>query len=148
MYNVNNLDFVPFQSIGFFQLGGNISQYKDLLSDWEFEPIDEYGKEYYKSSDENLMIAVRNQIIESIFCYKEVLYNNTNLIGLSIQEFKDLLNVEPIGDIEKYDFEDDNYPQFVYEFERIGLQVWEKNGVIVTVIAGSKENYSNEPFYD
>lgn len=148
MNNINDLDFVPFKSIGFFQLGGNISQYKDLLFNWEFEPVDKYGKEYYKSSDDNLMIAVRNHIIESIFCYKEICYNSINLIGLSIQEFKELLNVEPIGEVDKYDFEDDNQPQFVYEFDSIGLQVWEKNGVIVTIIAGSKDNYSSEPFYE
>lgn len=148
MCNVNDLNFVPFKSIVFFQLGDNISQYKDLLSDWEFEPIDQYGKEYYKSSDDNLMIAVRNQAIESIFCYKEIHYNNINLIGLSIQAFKDLLNVEPVGEVDKYDFEDDNQPQFVYEFESVGLQVWEKNGVIVTIIAGGKDNYSSEPFYE
>jgi hypothetical protein len=33
------------------------------------------------------------------------------------------------------DFEDDGIPQFVYEFETIGLQVWEKNSRIVTIIA-------------
>lgn len=137
----------PFESVGNFGFGENIIQYQKILSDWEFEPADKFGKAYYKSPDDNLMLAVRNQKIESIFCYRWVYYQGVNLMGLTVQAFENLLNAKPVGKIEQYDFEHDGFPQYVYEFESVGLQIWEKQGKIITIIAGGKDNYSNEPFY-
>lgn len=139
---------IPLQSISSFQFDSDILQYQMLLSNWELEPMDEFGKEYYKSPDNNLMLAVRKQKLESIFCYQTLYYQNINLIGLTIAELCQLFNTQPTGEVSEYDFEDDGYPQFVYQFDTIGLQVWEKQGKIVTIIASGQESYSNEPFYD
>lgn len=143
----DSLIIIPFQSVGGFEFGVNIAQYQAVLADWEFEPTDEFGKAYYKSPDGNLILAIREQKIESIFCYQSVYYQGFNVIGLTVQTFENLSNAKPVGDIEQYDFEDDGLPQFVYEFESVGLQIWEKQGKIVTIIAGGKDNYSAEPFY-
>lgn len=138
---------IPFKSVGDFGFGENIAQHQKILSDWEFEPVDKFGKVYYKSPDDNLMLAVRNQKIESIFCYRWVYYQGINLIGLTVQAFENLSNAKPVGDIEQYDFEHDGFPQYVYEFESVGLQIWEKQEKIITIIAGGKDNYATEPFY-
>ncbi|WP_228376092.1 hypothetical protein [Neisseria meningitidis] len=42
----------------------------------------------------------------------------------------------------------ESYPTYVYEFDEIGVQAWEAKGKIVTIIAGGKDNYSTEPYYD
>ena len=85
--------------------------------------------EFYESQDGSFFITVRENKIDSIFCYKELFYKNTNLIKLTIDQFKIITESNFIGKIDELDFEDDGIPQFVYEFETIGLQVWEKSGL-------------------
>lgn len=143
----NKLAFIPFKSIGKFIFDTNIDEYRDELTSFNYEEPDEFNKEYYRSQDDNLMIAVRKNILESIFSYKELYYENTNLIGLSLSEFQKLLQVDDVGHVEEYDLGDE-VPQFVYQFDDIGVQVWTKQDKVVTIIASGKESYSDEPFED
>lgn len=143
----NKLEFIPFKSIGKFIFDTNIDAYHDELTSFNYEEPDEFNKEYYRSHDDNLMIAVRNNVLESIFCYKELYYQNTNLIGLNLVEFQKLLQSNYVGDVEEYDLGDE-VPQLVYQFDEIGVQVWTKQDKVVTIIASGKESYSDEPFED
>lgn len=144
MMNGNDIVLNPFQSVDIFGLDSQIENYQSYLNYWHYEPDDEFGKSYYKSLDGNLMIAVRNQKIESIFCYQSLYYKGVNLIGLTLNDFKALMNTEPVGEVDELDFEMDGYPQFVYEFERVGLQVWEKQDLIVTIVASGQDSYLDE----
>ena len=142
------LEFTPWQSVGIFKFDDNIINYQQELSDWYLSPKDEYGVEHYHLNDDSRMMSVRNGKIGSIFCYETLIYQGVNLIGLTIDEFKRITQSDYVGDVDVLDFEDDGYPQSVYEFEDIGAQVWEKQGKIVTIIVAGKDSYSDEPFDD
>lgn len=141
----NKLVFIPLNSIGKFIFDTDVNQYYDELAVFNYEETDEFNKEYYKSQDGNLIIAVRKNILESIFCYKELYYKNTNLLGLSLSEFSKLLQTDHVGYVEEYNLGDE-VSQFVYQFDEIGVQVWTKQSKVVTIIASGLESYSDEPF--
>lgn len=141
----NKLVFIPLNFIGKFIFDTDVNQYYDELAVFNYEETDEFNKEYYKSQDGNLIIAVRKNILESIFCYKELYYKNTNLLGLSLSEFSKLLQTDHVGYVEEYNLGDE-VSQFVYQFDEIGVQVWTKQSKVVTIIASGLESYSDEPF--
>lgn len=141
-------EFTPWQSVGVFKFDDDIVKYQERLADWAFEPKDSYGDEYYKSNDGTRMISVHKGKIGSIFCYDTLIYQDTNLIGLTVHEFAQLLDTKPTGEPEEMDFEDDGYPQTIYDFDDIGVRVWEKKGKIVTIIVAGKDSYSDEPYED
>lgn len=142
------MNFIPFCCVGEFEFERTILDYPILRLNWIFEPADEFCKEYYHRPDGGVILAVRHQIIESIFCYDEIVFNGVNLIGLTISELQILMNTQYVGTVDVLDFEDDGYPQSVYDFDEVGLQVWEKQGKVITIIAGGKNNYSTLPFYE
>ena len=142
------LEFTPWQSVGIFKFDDDIANYQNELTSWIFEPLDKYGDEHYKTPNDTRIISVHNSKIGSIFCYETLIYQGVNLIGLTIDEFKNITQSDYVGDVDVLDFEDDGYPQSVYEFEDIGAQVWEKQGKIVTIIVAGKDSYSDEPFDD
>lgn len=144
----NILEFIPWQSVGIFKFDDDIVNYQDKLTDWWFEPKDEYGVKHYHLNDDTRMISIRDGKIGSIFCYETLIYQSVNLIGLTIDEFKAVTGADYVGDVDVLDFEYDGYPQSVYEFESIGAQVWEKQGKIVTIIVAGKDSYSDEPCDD
>ena len=85
----NALIFIPWKSVGIFKFDDEIKNYQTELSDWIFEPKNEYGTEHYHTQDDTRMIAVnKQQKIQSIFCYECLMYQGVNLIGLSINDFQ------------------------------------------------------------
>lgn len=130
-----------FQSVGNFILNSNI---KDYIEKYPFE-INDYTYEqnapavHYSLDNPKLTLFVENNIIKEIACYEELLYRGRNLIGMGIEELISHTGENYEGEIDCLDFEDDNIPQFVYEFESMGLQVWVKGkqGRIVTIIVSS-----------
>lgn len=141
--------FTPWQSVGVFKFDDEITHYHKSLSNWRFEAQNEYGTAFYHHPHDDFMISVdKHQKIQSIFCYDTLIYQDTNLIGLTVHEFAQLLDTKPTGEPEEMDFEDDGYPQTIYDFDDIGAQVWEKKGKIVTIIVAGKDSYSDEPYED
>ncbi|MDO4896522.1 MAG: hypothetical protein Q3971_04080 [Moraxella sp.] len=140
----NVLEFAPWQSVGIFKFDDDIVKYQTELAQWRFEPKDEYSTEHYHLDDYRIVSVNKQQKIQSIFCYETLIYQGTNLIGLTIDEFKSVTGADYVGDVDVLDFEDDGYPQSVYEFESIGAQVWEKQGKIITIIVSGKDSYSDE----
>ncbi|MDM1046612.1 hypothetical protein HX004_08385 [Myroides sp. 1354] len=133
---------IPFQSVGDFVLKSNIDNYikeysfciRDYSSDLA-TPAAHYSVDYPR-----MALFVENNLIEEVACYEELLYKGRNLIGMKIEEFISHTGENFVGEIDCLDFEDDGLPQYVYEFESIGLQVWVKGrkGNILTIIASSK----------
>ncbi|CBY91503.1 hypothetical protein predicted by Glimmer/Critica [Neisseria meningitidis WUE 2594] len=89
----------------------------------------------------------KNKII-SIFCYQELYFMGVNLIGLNFEDFKQLFHHPKSYGVDEYYLSNESYPTYVYEFDEIGVQAWEAKGKVVTIIAGGKDNYSTEPYYD
>lgn len=144
----NVLEFTPWQSVGIFKFDDDVTNYQHELDDWIFEPTDKYGNEHYKTQDDTRIISIYKGKIGSIFCYDMLTHQGVNLIGLTIDEFSKHLNATYIGNPEEIDFEDDGYPQTIYDFEDIGARVWVKQGKIITIIVAGKDSYSDEPCYD
>ena len=129
--------FIPFKRVGDFKISSLVMDY---FNSHEFEILPKDGKydcEKYTFSNPSISLFVENGVIESIYCDEECLYKGRNLIGMHIDEFISHTGEKYYGKIDEVDFEEDNIPQYVYEFDDIGLQVWTKNDIIVTVIASS-----------
>ncbi len=130
--------FIPFERVGEFILKSDIRNYQDDFNftvkayEDEFSSSEHYSLENPKLS---LFVDLHSKKIDEIACYEEVLYKGRNLIGMTIDEFISHTGEKYYGEIDKLDFEDDNIPQYVYEFDDIGLQVWTKNNIVITVIA-------------
>jgi len=130
--------YIPFECIGDFFLKSNISNYtKDF--EFKYTPVDDVTEwETYEELDLKLSLYVENEIIQSISCNEECLYNGRNIIGMEINDFMNFYDIEPVGEVEKL-YVDEDETQDVYEFDDIGLQVWCRNNIIVTVIASMDE---------
>jgi hypothetical protein len=127
---------IPFERVGQFILNSEITNYTE---DFNFD-IHLYGgtspSEHYslKQPEITLFVNIDNKRIEEVAIYEELIFKGRNLIGLTIEEFISHTEENYIGEIDRIDFEDDNIAQYIYEFENIGLQVWEKNKEIITII--------------
>lgn len=130
--------YIPFECIGDFFLKSNISNYtKDF--EFKYTPVDDVTEwETYEELDLKLSLYVENEIIQSISCNEECLYNGRNIIGMEINDFMNFYDIEPVGEVEKL-YVDEDETQDVYEFDDIGIQVWCRNNIIVTVIASMDE---------
>ncbi|UMY65276.1 MULTISPECIES: hypothetical protein [unclassified Flavobacterium] len=124
--------FVPFEQVGEFKLGTPINDYlksfsftfseKDTITEWETYELQEEGLELY----------VENGLIVSICCRDECIYKGRNMIGMGIDEFLSAFSVHSSSS-NKIHLDDDE-SQFVYDIDEMGLQVWSRNGRIVTAI--------------
>lgn len=132
---------IPFQSVGDFVLKSSINNY---INEYSFD-ISDYSSDltapaiHYSMEYPKITLFVENNLIEEIACYEELLYKGRNLIGMKIEEFISHTGESFVGEVDCLDFEDDDVPQYVYEFETIGLQVWVKGekSNIVTIIVSS-----------
>ena len=143
------MNFVPFKQVGVFQLDDDIEKYTDVLSTYIYTPPDEDGYEHYHiaepySDDDEHFISVFEEKIRAIFCYKELIFNNTNLIGLTIEEFKKATNTDYVEDIEEMDIFDDEPPKYIYYFDDIGAQVWTHYGYVTDIIVAGYWSYSDD----
>jgi hypothetical protein len=137
---------VPFEGVGKFSLNKSIQVY---LENFHFE-IEDFSKDkyapsiHYILSHPDITLFVENDIINSISCYEELIYKGRNLINLTLDQFISITE-EYYTEVDELNFDDDDIPQYVYEFENLGLQVWEKgkDGRIVTIIVNSYEHYQD-----
>ena len=85
--------------------------------EWETYEIPGYESRVY----------VEDGRVDRIGCYDELIFKGTNIIGLSLSEFRALFGPEDeIG--EEFDGE------VPVEFEKVGLQVWLRDDVVQCVI--------------
>ncbi|MFD2916841.1 hypothetical protein [Psychroserpens luteus] len=129
------LYFIPFIRIGDFTFESKINNYKSNFK-FAYTPVNDSTEwETYEIEDLGLSLYVEEDNITSIVCRDDCLYKGRNLIGMTIEEFISHTEEKYYGEIDILDYEDDGVPQYVYEFDDIGLQVWCKNNIIVTIIA-------------
>jgi hypothetical protein len=130
----------PGHSVGPFGFGEHINPYLKRF-DFEIETIGERDPTTYYSpgrEDEGISITLdEKECIESIFCRQELQLYGANLIGMSLRQFEIHSGASYVGVPDSLNWEEDDIPQIVYEFESLGLQVWVKHNVIVTIIASA-----------
>jgi len=137
-----NHKLIPFKQIGQFKLDRSILNYKnELFEEGEFDDLG--CKPYYLADDLTLFVD-KTENIEFVICYSNCVYKGINMIGMAIQNFIEFTNEKYSGEVDELDFEEDNIPQYIYEFESIGLQIWVKEGIIVTVIVASISHYEED----
>lgn len=134
---------IPFESVGNFflnrQVDDYLKNYKFDVLEYELESLEGIilNQTYSMYEPEEFSLNVENGKIESIMCYSKLTYSGKNLIGMSLDELKEAIKSNYVGDVDILDFEEDNdVPQYVYEFEEKGLQVWTRgeNGTVITII--------------
>lgn len=131
-----NAIFKPLSGVGPFVIGNKISTYK---KDFDFTYSNMIDYEVYTINHPDISLYVESDKIVSINCREECIFDGKNIIGMTIKEFVKVYNLKINGLVDKLDYEDDNVPQYVYEFDNIGLQVWVKNKRIKSVIATTYE---------
>jgi len=116
---------------------------ESVISQFEFSHYTPKGEDYevYEIEGHKTSIYVEEGLITSINCKEECLYKGRNMIGMEIDDFLNYYGWEPDDEPDELDFEEDDIPQYVYDFDEPDLQVWTKDGIIVTVIAS---NYIEE----
>ena len=139
--------FTPFIGIGKVDFGASI---KEFIEDFDYDYLskaDGYIGEMYLIDNPKMTFGVDDdgKVID-IICDEECIYKERNLIGMTLEEFIRHTGEKYYGDVNELDFQDDDIPQYVYEFEDIGLQVWVKgvDGKIVTVIASTNDGENLE----
>ena len=131
------LDLVPLKRVGPFEFGKSIDSYHHLSL---IEIPEEYDKEVnwrvYSVKNKDIRIYSDKGIITAIACYDECFFNNINIIGLSFDEFKSNINLKPTGS-DKMEL-DDGIKE-VYDFDELAIEVFVKDGIIISVNCCSKD---------
>lgn len=128
----------PGYSVGPFNFGDHISLYLGQY-DFEIETIGERDPTtYYSLEGMGASLTLdEEERVEDILCRKELQFRGANLIGMSLRQFEVHTMASYVDEPDSLNWEDDGIPQIIYEFESLGLQVWVKSGVIVTIIASA-----------
>lgn len=124
----------PCYGVGEFLLNSPINHYQNH-NFYIYPKVEETSWITYELSDDGISIFVENSLIVSISCTKECIYKGINLIGMQISNFISKYGImyEEVEEI----YLTDDITQKVYEFDKICLQIWCQDNVIVNIIASS-----------
>ena len=125
------MKWVPNKSLGSFSLGENIAPLikrfgliLDTKADEDGTSWDRYklpGKECYIDVD------AKSGELMALSTYESCEFNGTNVIGLTVQELEELLNVEADEVDEPIEF-DDGELHIARTYSELGLQAWFTSG--------------------
>lgn len=130
----------PNISLGRFELGKNIESYSIESFTFIAKSHEEDLWDTYELKNPNIEIYTDTyRVICSIRCNYKCIYKGKNLIGMNYQEIVEHLGFSP-------DDEDTIYVirkrkgqnQKVFEFDRLGLQVWIYRSRVVTVFCNNR----------
>jgi hypothetical protein len=78
----------------------------------------------YEFPNSQTRIYVENSYIDSVGCYDNLIYEGTNLLGLSLNEIRSILgNENEIGEVIEM--------QTPIEYETLGLQLWLEDKITI-----------------
>lgn len=129
---------IPNKSVGSFVLGMPITGYlskKHVVKHFS-ETYFEYDS--YIFIDDKITVDVEEDIIQTITCDNTCFWDKENLIRMNFDRFQKKYNI-------KYDSYDEIYlvgvrqTQKVYDFDKLGLQIWVWRNLIRTVIVSKYE---------
>lgn len=134
---INELKWIPLKKVGPFKFGSSIKEY---VQKYDLVNIPE---EYNEKVDwgvykflENDRIYTENDKIVSVLCSSNCLYKGRNLIGMPIDQITIILGRKP-DNVEMAELSDG--PQKIYDFEKLGLQLWVKGEYVVTAILNDSQ---------
>lgn len=127
-----NYQWVPNDRIGPFAFGTLANQY---IEHYGLIPVpEEYNQKVdwivYKTNTDD-RIYVEDKKIVSVSCSSTCIYKENELIGQPVDKILEYLNCEP-DSIESAELSEGF--QEIYEFDQLGLQLWVKDGIVITAI--------------
>ncbi|WP_089725566.1 hypothetical protein [Candidatus Thiosymbion oneisti] len=126
--------FEPLQGVGPFRFGEMIEPLVDKLGLIGVPEGDDdvTGWIGYTMLGQDIRIYSEDGKIVSIACYEDCWYKGRNLIGSTLQDVVWLLGPANLSN-EPNVIEIDDAEEVVYEIESVEVQLWIRDGVIVTV---------------
>lgn len=130
-------EWIPKKRIGPFVFGKSIDKY---IREYELTIVpEEYNRKVdwavYKTIDDN-RIYVEDKKIISVSCSSTCEYKGCELIGKPIDEILRHINCQP-DSVEKAELSEG--VQEIYELDQMGLQLWVKDGLVITVFVNDSE---------
>lgn len=130
------ITLIPFKSLGPFHFD---SMYADYESKYEFEyvPADEEDEwDTYMCEEPAMEIYVDEGVVVAASCWESCIYMGKELIGMEIPAFEKFAGCK-FDHKEKVDLgAEEGGIHTIYEFDDLGLQLWVREGEIVSVFAG------------
>lgn len=132
------IHFIPNYSVGDFILETPIYLY--LGKPHSVEKYKERYFEYdsYYFFEEDISVNVENGIVSDIICENNIFWDNNNLIGMNFNLFLLKFNLK-YDSFEKIYLSGLRQTHQVYDFDKLGLQVWVWRNLIRTVIVSKYE---------
>lgn len=130
--NLDNLKWIPVKQVGPFIFGSPIEDYveKYRLAHIPEEYNEVVGWVVYKINEVDRVYAEEGRIV-SVSCSSKCNYNGRDLIGTPIDLLPSILGTTH-NSLETEELSDG--PQQVYDFDQLGLQLWVREGEVVTAI--------------
>lgn len=139
MAATDNIELLPFQKVGPFGFRESIQSYQHY--DFEFFKCDDKTEwDLYSFEEEGIELYTEGDLIVSIACRKSLNYRGVSIIGLGLETFLETFNLKPSSDPDKIYMADEDAYQDVFEIDDIGVQLWCKVRVIVTVFCSPEDN--------
>lgn len=135
-----NWVWIPNVSLGPILLGSSVKNYVNTLGAIRSEEAgDSTGWESYVIHDYDVYIDVSTGKVVSATAYSDFIYEDTNIIGSTIQQLNRILNHSAfeVGDPIEFD---DGDVKISYDYFELGLQVWSSD---TAVTSATCLNYSH-----
>lgn len=139
------IHFIPNHSVGDFIFETPIFLY--LGKPYSVEKYKERYFEYesYYFFEDDITVNVENGLVSDIICENNIFWDNNNLIGMNFNLFllKFNLKYDSFGKIYLQGLRQTHH---VYDFDKLGLQVWVWRNLIRTVIVSKydeEDEYTN-----
>lgn len=135
---MDEMELTPGQRIGLFAFDEPIPE--AVRSEVRLVASEDLGElawqeyEYTSRDGTPYVVFVEEGVVSHVDCHRRCSVNGRNLVGLSFKEAQKL--VAEIGRAEGVE-EMSEGPQSVYSLDSSGLQLWVRDGVIVTVQCSS-----------
>jgi hypothetical protein len=129
------LEFKPKVRVGPFIIGSSIKLYH-LIPNLVYDSTEErFGSHFYTLLGKDFLINVKNGIIEAIWCKEECIYNERNLIGMTLGQFEKYIDLKFNDfDIESLDWGTNRVYSYEDVIRNINLLVYTKRRRIFQII--------------
>ena len=133
-------ELIPNKSLGIFILGSSIKKYVHLPHDLAKNEVKYFSYDSYNFYELGLIVWVEKGKVETVCCKNECYWRGYNLLKMPIDKFQSLYNVMPDKSEKIYHLVNGRgQNQMVYDFDKLGLQIWVWRKKIVTVLVSNYE---------
>ncbi|WP_321518436.1 hypothetical protein [uncultured Bacteroides sp.] len=144
---MKTLELIPNKSVGIFCLGSDVRKYTHIPHYLTKNKENDFSYESYDFYEQDIVVWVEKGRIETLCCKNRCYWQGLNLIKMPFDEFQSLYNVVPDKSENIYLLVNGRgQNQTVYDFDKLGLQIWGWRKKIVTVLVSNYqdcEDYGN-----